>query len=62
MIGKDHLTSGHSIAGIIVVVGCILSGIIGGVFLHPDFGMDKTNKQIRYVKEAATDVYLVWKS
>jgi hypothetical protein len=49
-IGKGHLTSGHSLAGVFVVLGCIMSGIIGGVFLHPDFGTDKTNKQIRYVK------------
>ena len=26
-----------------------MSGVAGGVFLHPGFGIDKTNKNIRYV-------------
>ena len=48
-LGKPHFQSAHSIAGMAVIVGCVMSGVAGGVFLHPDFGVDKTNKTIRYV-------------
>jgi hypothetical protein len=47
-IGKAHFQTTHSIAGLVVLGGCFMSGMAGGVFLHPDFGMDKTNKTIRF--------------
>ena len=46
-LGKEHLTSNHSLIGIASVAGCLGAMIVGGVFLHPDFGIDKTNKTIR---------------
>jgi len=46
-MGKDHLTTNHALAGIVTVSGCIGAMFAGGVFLHPDFGIDKTNKTIR---------------
>jgi len=46
-MGKPHLTSYHSQAGIITMAGCITVMIVGGVFLHPDFGVSNTNGLIR---------------
>ena len=46
--GKDHFTTTHGQAGLAIIISAIGAGLVGGVFLHPDFGMDKTNKSIRY--------------
>ena len=46
-IGKDHVTTTHAIFGIVTVACCVMAMMAGGVFLHPDFGFDKTNKTIR---------------
>jgi len=48
MMGKEHLTSTHSIAGIVTMAGCTMAMMAGGIFLHPDFGVDKTNQTIRF--------------
>eukprot|EP01082_Thalassiosira_pseudonana_P016006 g14592.t1 g14592 contig9:2223369-2224479(-) len=48
-MGKDHFTTLHSWAGLAVLIGCTLAGLAGGIFLHPDFGIDKQNKTIRKV-------------
>jgi hypothetical protein len=49
MQGKHHLTTTHALAGIITMTGTTMASMAGGIFLHPDFGVDKTNKTIRYV-------------
>lgn len=49
MWGKEHFTSTHGKAGLAVIVCSIGAGMAGGIFLHPDFGIDKTNKTIRFV-------------
>ncbi|KAL7468571.1 hypothetical protein ACHAXS_008803 [Conticribra weissflogii] len=46
-MGKEHFTTIHSWAGLAVLIGCIMAGLAGGVFLHPDFGVDKQNGTIR---------------
>lgn len=46
-MGKEHITSYHSWGGILSLVGLILPALAGLVFLHPDFGVDKTNKNYR---------------
>ena len=48
LMGKPHLTTWHAIGGMICLVGCSLIGAAGAAFLHPDFGVDKTNKTIRF--------------
>lgn len=48
MWGKAHFTTLHGKAGLALIVMSIGAGMVGGVFLHPDFGMDKTNKTIRF--------------
>jgi Eukaryotic cytochrome b561 len=45
--GKMHLKTTHSLLGAAVFLSTIALGLIGGVFLHPDFGLQKTNKLIR---------------
>jgi hypothetical protein len=45
--GKEHFTSTHGKAGLAVVVASIGAGLVGSIFLHPDFGIDKTNQTIR---------------
>mmetsp|Transcript_15108 Transcript_15108/g.19749 ORF Transcript_15108/g.19749 Transcript_15108/m.19749 type:complete len:191 (+) Transcript_15108:105-677(+) len=45
--GRRHFTSAHSKAGLLCLIGCVLVGTAGTVFLHPDWGISKTNKNIR---------------
>lgn len=45
--GYPHFTTYHGQAGLALIVSAIGAGMAGGVFLHPDFGMDKTNQTIR---------------
>jgi hypothetical protein len=47
--GSEHFTSNHGKAGLALIICSIGAGMAGGIFLHPDFGLDKTNKQIRFV-------------
>jgi hypothetical protein len=46
-IGHEHFISIHAHAGIMTIAVAVLPAIAGGVFLHPDFGIDKTNKTYR---------------
>lgn len=47
-MGKEHITTTHALAGIITIAGALMAAMAGGVFLHPDFGVDKTNKTVRF--------------
>ncbi len=47
ILGKEHITSTHAIFGIVTMAGCFMAMLAGAIFLHPDFGVDKTNKTIR---------------
>jgi len=49
MWGKQHFTTTHGKAGLAVVLMALGAGLVGSVFLHPDFGVDKTNKSIRWM-------------
>ena len=57
--GYDHAQSAHAWCGIGVMINCIGLGTAGGVFLHPDFGMDKTNKTIRTAHKWASRLTLL---
>mmetsp|Transcript_12053 Transcript_12053/g.14945 ORF Transcript_12053/g.14945 Transcript_12053/m.14945 type:complete len:223 (-) Transcript_12053:1626-2294(-) len=46
--GKEHLSSTHAIFGVVTMAGVIMVMLAGGIFLHPDFGVDKTNSTIRF--------------
>jgi hypothetical protein len=54
MLGKPHLTSWHSWAGVAATLGYLVAALIGGVLLHPDFGMARTNQNIRFVHKMAS--------
>jgi hypothetical protein len=45
---RPHFTSTHGKIGLGLVLSSMGAGFVGAVFLHPDFGVDKTNKQIRF--------------
>jgi len=47
-IGHDHIISIHAHAGIITIAAAVLPAMAGAVFLHPDFGIDKTNLTYRF--------------
>ena len=47
--GKPHLQSWHSWVGIAALAGWVALAIAGAVALHPDFGIMKTNKNIRLI-------------
>ncbi len=47
-MGKEHITTTHAVFGIVTMAGATMAAIAGGLFLHPDFGMDKTNRTIRF--------------
>ena len=51
--GKNHFTSSHSKAGLFTIIGSLMIGLVGGVFLNPDFGIAKTNKTIRKMHKLA---------
>lgn len=51
--------SPHSWCGVGVIISSIGLGMAGGVFLHPDFGLDKTNQLIRKVHKTASRVTLI---
>jgi hypothetical protein len=59
---RPHLTSYHSWAGIGVAASCLGLGLVGSLVLHPDFGMDKTNKTIRFAHKmgARATLGLAW--
>jgi Eukaryotic cytochrome b561 len=59
MNGYPHLQSSHSWAGAGVLISCVGLGMAGSVFLHPDFGIDKTNKVIRLAHKFASRVTLM---
>jgi len=46
-IGHEHFISIHAHAGIMTIAAAVLPAIAGGVFLHPDFGIDKNNQTYR---------------
>eukprot|EP01083_Nonionella_stella_P314593 1134058_1 len=58
-MGKAHFTTYHSWAGLASFGGCILPGIAGAVFLHPDFGIDKANKLYRAVHKYVSRALLL---
>ena len=57
--GYSHLQSAHSRTGAFVVLNCVGLGLAGGIFLHPDFGVDKTNKTIRLLHKTFSRLVLI---
>ena len=56
--GKAHFTSTHGKIGI-AVMGCTLAPLLAGaVALHPDFGIDKTNKTIRKIHKVFSRILM----
>ena len=56
--GRDHFASYHSQAGLAILLSLIGPAIAGTVFLHPDFGIDKTNKLYRKIHKQFARILL----
>ena len=54
-----HETNIDATVGLTAFSGCILPGVAGAVFLHPDFGIDKQNKIYRSVHKYASRALLL---
>jgi hypothetical protein len=50
----------HAWCGVGVITSCVGLGLAGSIFLHPDFGIDKTNKLIRKVHKTASRLTLMF--
>jgi hypothetical protein len=48
MYGKPHGVTPHSKIGFLAMILYISFGLAGMIFLNPDFGIQKTNKTIRF--------------
>jgi len=59
MNGAPHLTTPHAWAGIFVMGNMCMFGTVGGVLLHPDFGMAKTNQTYRLAHKLGGRVVLI---
>jgi hypothetical protein len=44
----SYIMHAYTYFSIITMAACTMAALAGGIFLHPDFGVDKTNKMIRY--------------
>ena len=58
--GSEHFTTLHGKFGLAMILSSIGLGLAGGVFLHPDFGIDKTNQTIRYAHKTGARVTLAF--
>ena len=56
--GYDHFATLHAKFGLAIVIMSVGLGMVGGVVLHPDFGVDKTNKTIRFAHKMGARVVL----
>eukprot|EP00978_Attheya_sp_CCMP212_P018486 scaffold50599_cov45-Attheya_sp.AAC.2 len=56
---KPHFVTSHSIGGLFALVGTTMIGMAGGVLLHPDFGIAKTNKTFRLLHKWAGRIILL---
>jgi hypothetical protein len=48
MMGKKHVVSLHGKLGVITMLAYLAFGVVGTIFLNPDFGISKTNQTIRF--------------
>lgn len=58
--GAQHWQTNHAMAGLACILSCVGLGLVGGVVLHPDFGIDKGNKTIRLVHKFSARVVLLF--
>jgi Eukaryotic cytochrome b561 len=56
----SQLKTPHAWCGVGVIIGCVALGLAGGIFLHPDFGVDKTNQLIRKIHKTASRTVILF--
>mmetsp|Transcript_7519 Transcript_7519/g.12532 ORF Transcript_7519/g.12532 Transcript_7519/m.12532 type:complete len:202 (-) Transcript_7519:179-784(-) len=59
MNGYKHWQTTHAMMGIACIVSCVSLGFVGGFVLHPDFGIAKTNKNIRMAHKFGARIVLL---
>jgi hypothetical protein len=59
-MGFQHLKTNHARVGFALFLLCFGLGMAGTVFLHPDWGMDKTNTTIRFWHKTASRLALIF--
>ena len=57
--GYAHLRSNHALAGAACMAFCFMLGAAGSIFLHPDFGLQKTNQTIRLAHKMGSRLTLI---
>lgn len=55
---KPHFTSTHGKIGLAIMISMVGPLLAGGVFLHPDFGVDNTNKLIRKIHKILSRIII----
>lgn len=58
-MGKAHLTTVHAWSGVLVFVNMVAVGLVGSIFLHPDFGLRKTDKLIRFAHKTFSRLVVI---
>lgn len=57
--GFQHLKTAHAKIGLALALACFGLGLAGSVFLHPDWGVAKTNTTIRFWHKTASRIALI---
>jgi hypothetical protein len=60
MNGYSHLKTPHSWMGAGIAISLFGLMLVGGIVLHPDFGFDKTNKDIRFAHKMGARITLIF--
>ena len=55
---RPHFTTYHGQFGLAFIVSSVGAGLVGAVVLHPDFGIDKMNKTIRFAHKTFSRVVM----
>lgn len=55
---RPHFTTLHGKAGLSLLLLTVPPMMVGGIFLHPDWGIDKTNKDYRRIHKLVSRVLI----
>lgn len=55
---RPHFASLHGKAGIAILMLTVLPMAAGGIVLHPDWGLDKTNQEVRKIHKLASRILM----
>jgi Eukaryotic cytochrome b561 len=58
LFGRPHFTTLHGKGGLVVLLLTIPPLMVGGVFLHPDWGLDRSNQDYRKAHKSISRILL----